>query len=170
MSERGKIVTLAALVLILVALGVYQFVIRKPRTPVKPAKSAAVEAEEASVEKTELPSEEDIDALNAWLNAPSVEGDAGRVAGRFGTPPPGDTSAGPNETVAVAGDDMPLASPPSLGGIMAVEGELKAIIGGRAYARGDAVPWSDYRIADITRNTVIFEDGNGRAVKVMLLQ
>jgi len=171
MNERAKIVMLAALVVALIALGVYQFVIRKPGTRARTAIGPAVTADEATVEKTELPSNKELSELNAWLDAPPIEDASHPVAGRFGLRPVDETPGRGNSVVEVVipGETPPSLLPP-LGGIMAVEGELKAIIGGRTYARGDAVPGSDYRIADITITTVIFEDSNGRRVKATLLQ
>lgn len=171
MNERAKIVTLTILVVVLVAVGFYQLVIRKPRTRVRTAIGPAVTADKATIEKTGLPSKKELSELNAWLDAPPMEDASHPVAGRFGLRPVNETPGGGTSVVEVIipGETPPAPLPP-LDGIMAVEGELKAIIGGRTYARGDAVPGSDYRIADITLATVIFEDSNGRRVKATLLQ
>ena len=171
MSERAKIVTLVILVVVLVAVGFYQLVIRKPRTPAKTATGPAVTADEATVEKTELPSKNELNELSVWLDAPPIEDASHPVAGRFGLLPVDETAGSGSSVVEVTvPGETPRFPPPLLGGIMAVEGELKAIIGGRTYARGDAIPGSDYRITDITLTTVIFEDSNGRVAKATLLQ
>jgi len=170
MSDRAKLVTLAVLVAVLVVL-VYLFYIRqRPMTVRAPSGSAVAEEGKMKV-KIELPDKGELSELNAWFNAPPVEEASHGVKGQFGVRPAEEPSDGRTPLVRLtAPDGAPLAPVPALGGIMTVGGELKAIVGGRTYARGEVVPGSGYHIVDITPATVTFEDGQGRKAKARILQ
>ena len=163
MSERAKLISLAVLFVALIAMAAFQL-LRKPKN------RALIVAETKSVAaavagKVELPPARRLEEIALWLEEPKIGTDAEKIAGRFGleatpTKPPPDSGPPPIKPM----------NAPKADGVISVRGELKVIVDGRTYSRGQVVPGTGYRVKDITLRKVSFSDRYGRIAEARLLK
>jgi len=169
MNERNKLITLGVLVVVLlIAVGFTLFDSKSKSKSKKPVASvnAAIEAIKTA---SSTPSAKDLAGLQGWLSADAVDSGNRRHGGRFGVSLRAESIASVDNPEVVVVEPVKPGDPPRLAGVISVEGTLKAIVDGRAFAVGEAVLTTGYKVKSLDLSSATFEDDQGTVLTIKLM-
>lgn len=170
MKQRTQLVILGVLLAVLAAIA-YVVLRSESGQPMAPASGQAAAgatgptgAQQADGASGALPTQEELDALGAWL-LPKAQGEATLPSGvGFGMA----AAAATTPSSGQVAKRTPVAPP--LQGIIVVGGEKRALIGGEAYRQGERVAKSDLIVANIGPDSVTLRSGDGRELILPLVK
>jgi len=123
--------------------------------------SAPVEAGQADEKIGTPPTQEELDALSAWL-VPQEKGEAALPRVGFGLAPTARQESGGTESRR---PDSALA----LQGILVVGGQRTVLIGGERYCEGQVIADSDFTVRKVGANSVTLQASDGRELVLNLV-